>query len=616
MMNHSEETVERVRQEHIHVFRQLGKDMMTSGLEPETLPKLMENELDIARVANRLNQGPQLLESLRNCLRFAVAAAHCESQSEGWVLINIESLGESTCQLGKTAWSIPLWLDATLVAIILRDKAAISALANKTLLERLFKFAQSSKQVVGRESFWLPYGEALIALLNGDPQALSYIETALHQLKLCRSYVDPACLLSVDQPLLELMASLTFGDVVQWQRKFEKSLDSYQQYYAREENQFLLQGLFPIGLTALATLAKDKGFIHKTPIKLIPSDLSQAKQTAGNLSYCYPLKSILTANEAHWFFDLQGFPRNGRQHTLIEKNQHLIARYEVTGAPTIPHARAEFVLLDDPLDRDAQLRQTAFPLALDAGELLFLAQSFADHKEGTRALLVDAVSCVNAVIARIASGEDAVAPASIISREGKAIYAAEPGRFRRDRLLAYRDALQLQINQADKPSDTDAIHQEVSHIAIDAIRYQVEPIIKAFAGDTSRQYLQTLKPEDSDYEKVFTGEAVELARKAYTELWNKGFSVQYPTSIQSELCTYVAPAGLLGQENPLSRDFPQGYRAIAGWLNPHRVWVAWCYRNPTSTAGLNYDGLVYIDDHWVWLPKPYRVLAPLGVRRV
>jgi hypothetical protein len=70
----------------------------------------------------------------------------------------------------------------------------------------------------------------------------------------------------------------------------------------------------------------------------------------------------------------------------------------------------------------------------------------------------------------------------------------------------------------------------------------------------------------------------------------------------------IAPAGMLASDNELSRRFPGGYRRIARLLQPHRVWVSWKYLRPGADAGMAYDGLVWLDDHWAWFPKPYRAL--------
>ena len=46
-------------------------------------------------------------------------------------------------------------------------------------------------------------------------------------------------------------------------------------------------------------------------------------------------------------------------------------------------------------------------------------------------------------------------------------------------------------------------------------------------------------------------------------------------------------------------------------LDPHRVWARWKFVRPGEPSGMAYDGLVWVDDHWAWFPKPYRVLAHL-----
>jgi hypothetical protein len=147
---------------------------------------------------------------------------------------------------------------------------------------------------------------------------------------------------------------------------------------------------------------------------------------------------------------------------------------------------------------------------------------------------------------------------------------------------------------------------------IELIRAQVQPILHAIASDRTTQAASLLRPQPEDYGKVFTGEAVECARAVYEPLWQQPLDMPFPSSEQSQLLCRVAPAGMLGEANELSRDFPEGYRAIVRWLNPHRVWVAWKYVVPGQGTGVAYDGLVWCDDHWSWFPKPYRALRKLA----
>jgi hypothetical protein len=109
---------------------------------------------------------------------------------------------------------------------------------------------------------------------------------------------------------------------------------------------------------------------------------------------------------------------------------------------------------------------------------------------------------------------------------------------------------------------------------------------------------------------VFVGEAIEQARAAYQQFWSTGLQFSRPRSTQTEIHCEVAPAGMLRWPNELSRRFPAGYQGIALSLNPHRVWLAWKYLEPGRQSGLSFDGFVWLDDRWVWFPKPYRYLKP------
>ena len=70
----------------------------------------------------------------------------------------------------------------------------------------------------------------------------------------------------------------------------------------------------------------------------------------------------------------------------------------------------------------------------------------------------------------------------------------------------------------------------------------------------------------------------------------------------------AAPAGLLRWSNELSDRFPLAYRDVAGWMNPGRVWLTWTVGKPGSGSA-RYDGLAWMGDRWVWMPKVYRDVA-------
>jgi hypothetical protein len=140
-----------------------------------------------------------------------------------------------------------------------------------------------------------------------------------------------------------------------------------------------------------------------------------------------------------------------------------------------------------------------------------------------------------------------------------------------------------------------------------ALSMLLRPVLEALHCDMARG-AAALRPREGDYEAVFAGAAAAAARAAYERFWRNPPPFPPRDPLRTELQIHLAPAGMLATDNILSRPFPQGYRAIARWLNPHCIWAAWSLVAPGGSGGLAYDGLVWCGDHWAWFPRPYQVL--------
>lgn len=144
------------------------------------------------------------------------------------------------------------------------------------------------------------------------------------------------------------------------------------------------------------------------------------------------------------------------------------------------------------------------------------------------------------------------------------------------------------------------------------IARNAEGLLGPLATAPAEVWVPRLKPRDADYAAVFVGAAAERARAGYAALW-----ANPPATLarrdHAAVRAFAAEAGALRDENEFSREFPGGYRRIADQLEPDRVWLVWKLRAPGRDAGMSYDGLVFLTDHWAWFPKPWRVLgAPVG----
>lgn len=145
-----------------------------------------------------------------------------------------------------------------------------------------------------------------------------------------------------------------------------------------------------------------------------------------------------------------------------------------------------------------------------------------------------------------------------------------------------------------------------------AVRDAALATLLPFADPANRGALpamtDALRPAEPDYARVFVPDVAEVAQLRYAVAWAAAPVID-PSPQQVELRVHVAPAALLTSENDLSREFPAGYRRIAHLLLPDRLWVRWRYMAPGQAAGAAYDGLVWLDDHFAWFPKPWRFLV-------
>lgn len=119
----------------------------------------------------------------------------------------------------------------------------------------------------------------------------------------------------------------------------------------------------------------------------------------------------------------------------------------------------------------------------------------------------------------------------------------------------------------------------------------------------SREFIESLKPTEDDLKKLFDENLIDACKHCVDTIYEQPLplpNIGTETLIEAVAC----PAGLLRWSNMLSEKFPTGYRDIAGWMTPNRIWLTW------TIGAVRYDGLVYLDNKWIWLPKIFRFLTP------
>jgi hypothetical protein len=120
---------------------------------------------------------------------------------------------------------------------------------------------------------------------------------------------------------------------------------------------------------------------------------------------------------------------------------------------------------------------------------------------------------------------------------------------------------------------------------------------------------RALKPTSADYKAVF-GDSASQAEAHYEKGWNdpeikigakpENTELLFWKATSEELQSWVGDA---------ATSFPGGYKEVASKYQPGLTVYRWKYAKPGETLGMAYDGLIYVNNHWAWFPKPWRMLA-------
>jgi hypothetical protein len=485
----------------------------------------------------------------------------------------------------RNGMHLPRWALALALAGLADDGEALAMLAHPAALAA----CQEPPEVV--DPFRTLDGAALAALWRGeDAAAIDLAGAAMAEMAAAAAPLAPASLVAARRALMVLVQALGGGDGAATTAALAGSLAAHRAHWGGASRIGDSLGLLAFEPASLAMLARHRGIALPPTITgdaLVAPLLGLPSGPRLWVAYRFVPHRLQHDGEAHWFLDLRGFPRQGRRHQVLDHQGHLWARYEAQGAGIgVPRAEADFLL-----DRDVD-PAVAPPLAVDAGELLGIWRDRrADRADEAREAL-------RAALQHIPPGADAVPPATITSVPGQRLLIAAPECFTRRWM---DEQLGASMTKREASARASALG------AVEVIRAQLEPLLHALGQDRDGTLHAALKPRAGDAAKAFLPPHDDRARVAYDALWAAP-PPPTPAAPGSRLVLHLAPAGMLHGDNELSRPFPSGYRRIAGMLNPHRVWACWKLIPPGRDAGMAYDGLVWLDDHWAWYPKPYRWL--------
>ena len=119
---------------------------------------------------------------------------------------------------------------------------------------------------------------------------------------------------------------------------------------------------------------------------------------------------------------------------------------------------------------------------------------------------------------------------------------------------------------------------------------------------------KSLRPTAADYKSLFDDATAAKMESAYAKEWDSGSLVIKPKNEkQSEVKIWGATGAELAAGTGHSKEFPGGYKKIGKHLSPTVTFYAFKFVEPHHDGGMAYDGLAYVNGHWVIVPKPFHL---------
>lgn len=122
-----------------------------------------------------------------------------------------------------------------------------------------------------------------------------------------------------------------------------------------------------------------------------------------------------------------------------------------------------------------------------------------------------------------------------------------------------------------------------------------------------RALTQSLRPSPEDVRAVYAEPLATALINHYAEMFTPDAAFG-PKPDHSQLLTTFTTTGRLKAEDPVLDDFPGGYKEVLQYIIADVPIARFKFVKQGETLGLAFDGLIFVNDHWVIMPKPWRVI--------
>jgi len=116
-----------------------------------------------------------------------------------------------------------------------------------------------------------------------------------------------------------------------------------------------------------------------------------------------------------------------------------------------------------------------------------------------------------------------------------------------------------------------------------------------------------LKPTPEDVRAVYAEPLASRLIENYDALYQPGTAIR-PKPEQTELLTFFSTTAALQSGDPMLAEFPGGYKKVLSHFVSDVPIVRFKFVKAGERIGIAADGLIYVNERWVFMPKPWRSL--------
>jgi hypothetical protein len=117
-----------------------------------------------------------------------------------------------------------------------------------------------------------------------------------------------------------------------------------------------------------------------------------------------------------------------------------------------------------------------------------------------------------------------------------------------------------------------------------------------------------MRPTAADYAAVFEGDFGVKVAAAWDAAWDAGQMVMTPKPGQTEMKVSSATTEELKAGTGNANELAGGWKQVAPKMKLGLKIYRFHFLEPGKTAGMSYDGLIYVNGNWRVFPKPWRAL--------